>query len=87
MRGLNVMEATPQIPLNSDRKDSEDRTVGSYQQDQFKAHEHVYREVTSGGGSAAGGSGAGLTEKSTSGGGGAETRPKNIAVYYYIRIN
>ena len=79
------------------------RTAGSYQADQFKAHYHVQgydasaisgkygREDT---GSASGrydhsdtNSASGTLGSKTSTVGSTETRSKNVAVYYYIKIN
>lgn len=86
LRGLNVMEPVPQVSLSPDRSDPENRAVGSYQADEIKTHRHGYREPDGGGGSVQRG-GMGLEPKITDPTGGSETRPKNVAVYYYIRIN
>lgn len=59
-------------------------------------HTHSYREPGGGGSSGVPGNPQGLTSATTGGGnaniqmdneGGDETRPKNVAVYYYIRVN
>lgn len=94
LRGLNTFdryETDNGIAIVSDlRKDPETtRTRGSFQNDDFKSHSHTYNGRTN----AAYMSGAGTshsqngTSDPTSVVGGAETRPKNIAIYYYIKIN
>jgi len=110
LRGLNIMETTPQVPLDARRKDPEDRTPGSFQPDLFKEHNHELtdpghfhpfntREARGGGagnppiasdnaGAVSGiNGGSKLTGITIAKVGDVETRPKNIAVYYYIRIN
>jgi len=103
VRGLNVMESVPPVPLDPQRRDSDNRVVGSYQADSIRKHTH-----TLSGGSfnlgyphpsdrLEGGSdkqwwypNAQHTVSVQNTGtdlDGLETRPKNIAMYYYIRIN
>jgi len=62
------------------------RTIGSAQSDAFKSHNHTYPEGFSGGGSGSQSgptSGGTLTTNST---GGTETRPRNVALLYIIKI-
>lgn len=78
--------------------DGATRAAGSYQADEFKSHTHVANmeigaEPTNGGAqssSAAGSHGQiGVNYKSpelNDHTGGTETRPKNIAVYYYVKV-
>jgi len=84
--------------INSGRTDGwrdpdGERQPGIPQMDTFKQHTHgfTYREPGDHGSSGQPGNGQGLVTVggSTGGadGGGTETRPKNAAVYYYIRIN
>lgn len=67
-----------------------ERAAGSYQGDTFKSHIHPVGKNHG----SPGGGGVGLVHAnpsygphSTGGAGDDETRPKNIAVYYYIKIN
>lgn len=98
VRGLNAFdvigEEEGRVP-HVDRllADPEDRFRGDYQEDEFKIHTHVYRnnELTPGGRSNSG-TGEDPAKKifrdfETTPQGGSETRPKNIAAFYYIRIN
>lgn len=68
-----------------------DRVVGEYQQDSFKSHHHQY--VNSGvwgrswRGSSEGPKTAYEQAGNTNNTGGTETRPRNIALYTYIKIN
>lgn len=73
--------------------DGKDRVVGSYQADLFQAHRHA-AQIPRNRGSVQvdrGGDGqAGRWENSTeilSVSGGEETRPRNVAVYFYIKVN
>jgi len=100
LRGLNTFDINPPStvgPVSYNQKDIEDRAVGSFQQDELKSHKHtlnVFRHpfawgsaqdgVTVGGYSNP--QGAELTSDDNLSGG-LETRPKNISVYYYIKIN
>jgi hypothetical protein len=104
LRCLNVMEATPQVPLDPSRQDTEPgRTAGSFQRDAIRKHTH---KMINGAFAKFYGHG---TDKLEGGGDwqrivyegthtvsvddngtnldGEETRPRNVAVYYYIRIN
>jgi hypothetical protein len=89
LRGLNSFDlGTP-----SSTVDPENRSVGSIQNDEFKSHGHtiVVKQNQSGGPDtfAAWWSGGptGQSDQPIKAVGGGETRPKNVAVYYYIRIN
>jgi hypothetical protein len=83
--------------LNVDRKDGKqdpeghDRLVGDYQADAFQKHNHAIRTAGIWGRSFKGENGSPKTayEKSEETGdrGGTETRAKNIALYYYIKIS
>jgi hypothetical protein len=83
--------------LNVDRKDGKqdpdghDRTVGDYQADVFKTHNHSIKTAGIWGRSFKGEDGSPKTahEKSANTGdqGGTETRARNIALYYYIKIS
>lgn len=65
------------------------RSVGSFQADELKSHSHEYQASNGGpeGTNPDGGHGVAAYNKSTSINGGIETRPQNIAVYTYIKIN
>lgn len=106
LRGLNIMEAVPQVPLDFEhkgRKDMENRSVGSYQPDSIKKHTHElnngsfnlgYKHPSD---NLQGGNNRRwwfpegrwtITVKDTGQNlDGEESRPKNVAAYYYIRIN
>jgi hypothetical protein len=83
--------------LNVDRKDGKqdpeghDRLVGDYQADAFQKHNHAIRTAGIWGRSFKGENGSPKTayEKSEDTGdrGGTETRARNIALYYYIKIS
>ena len=63
-----------------------DRILGSYQEDDLKAHTHKYfRDNTGGGAASAGGSNSG-NDADTGSTGGIETRPRNIAMIYIIKV-
>ena len=81
--------------VNQNRDDGKgdvqiNRRVGSYQSDTFKKHKHEYlfpSSINSHGGNDGGGRWAGdMTDRSTTFKGGDETRPRNIALYVYIKI-
>ncbi|MEZ5421589.1 MAG: hypothetical protein R2682_00670 [Pyrinomonadaceae bacterium] len=94
LRGLNTFDADSElggkIPrASAEHKDPDNRTRGSYQIDDFKSHAHPFTASISP--AQIRGSGGWAPENSspsvTGAVGGVETRPKNAAVYYYIRIN
>lgn len=96
IRGYNqfLLDGEPNEIINGGDPNSEERNLVngySYQKDLFQKHEHEYYAGTQN-----------YTEKGTgnmpylirpdwketrSNTGGKETRPKNIALYYYIKIN
>ncbi|MEO8517521.1 MAG: hypothetical protein ABI426_12275 [Flavobacterium sp.] len=91
LRGLNTFDPYQPVPvISADKADPENRIAGSYQNDTFKSHTHGYvasakREVSGKGSkSEYAWDATGYTTAAT---GGDETRPKNVAVYYYLRIN
>lgn len=91
LRGLNSFDPYQPVPIiSSEKADPDNRIVGSYQPDEFKRHTHTYSsDVTSnfaGGGNTSPRFVQGTTSN-TSPAGGDESRPKNVAVYYYIKIN
>lgn len=72
-----------------DSSDTENRSPGEYQEDQYKEHGHTQRY-----GSGATGSDSDIAMRAsamgnlanTMGSGGSETRPRNIAAYFYIKV-
>lgn len=95
LRGLNTFDPfQPVPPISAEKGDPETRIVGSYQVDELKSHKHTFSYLKPQPNSSNGGGSnhevsdsdrpnSGTTEAV----GGTETRPKNIAVYYYIKIN
>jgi hypothetical protein len=99
LRGLNSFASDEPVAVNDTQMDPDaKRKVGSFQQDSVGSHTHLYRGGGAGGTTSAdaggdrnglwhdgdAGQGAGRnTENNPSG----ETRPKNVAVFYYIKIN
>lgn len=62
------------------------RILGSFQEDMLRSHSHTYfKDNVGGGSSSAGGSGSG-SDDNTSNTGGTETRPRNIAMIYIIKV-
>ncbi len=96
LRCNNVIDPanTAIIPYNQGDPDGT-RNRDSYQADVFQNHAHTFEnwvQYADGGHGFVGGgfgsnSGAGANPIGSSAAGGNETRPKNYAVYYYIRIN
>lgn len=97
LRGLNVFDVNEKEPVSNTQKDPEANRikVGSFQNDQIRFHSHesnlrIVKNNWEGGpnvryqafeipGQA--------NNLNTAPFGGDETRPKNVAVYYYIKIN
>lgn len=90
LRGLNQFDSLEQSAVLDNRKDPQIRIVGSFQSDEFKKHSHWTKRspVGNGGNSAlmAGDSNV-FNYPTQDQGNGDETRPKNVAVYFYIKIN
>jgi hypothetical protein len=99
IRGLNLFYSVgePKIDFAKADPNGQGRNVGDYQADELNAHSHS--AASSGGLAHAQTYGMGIqsnqgqqvdfmapsiTVNTT---GGAETRPRNVAVYYYIKIN
>jgi hypothetical protein len=87
IRGLNVERKDDNRDLDGDN-----RKVGEYQADELKAHYHDNPAAGIWGRSFKGENGAPKTAHELKGGktgttGGKETRPRNVALYYYIRID
>jgi hypothetical protein len=65
--------------------------LGETQEDEFKSHSHPQQYRTTGGGGVgvigAGGGGSPMPSFSTLETGGSETRPKNLSVNFFIKIN
>ena len=79
---------------NDGKQNPNDLELGAYQTDQFQSHVHEYNRGGSGGNllySLAGGTntgtGRGQTNFIVSGKHGVETRPRNVTVNFFIRIN
>jgi hypothetical protein len=99
MRGLDVFQATGEPPLDPVRSDPDrTRAVGSYQPDMLKQHQH---ELGYGKWGLKTGNCCADLENLDTGNqmtpvstlpnkgpdSGPETRPKNVAMYYYVKIN
>ncbi|MBI3134451.1 MAG: hypothetical protein HYZ14_07205 [Bacteroidetes bacterium] len=92
LRGLNKFDENESSAVNDSQKDSDgsNRNAGSFQNDEFKSHDHRFMSPITGAKVAHtsdGGVRANFAESTTVLSGGTETRPKNSAVYYYIKIN
>ncbi len=96
LRGLNQFD--PSKPPRSDEfaDPDGDREPGSPQKDEFGSHDHAgtYRVFYPKGGGASADhknlmayGGVADYDFTLAANGGAESRPKNVAVYYYIRVN
>jgi hypothetical protein len=92
LRGLNYSEDGMVRADGKEDPDGSDREAGGYQADAFKSHKHKLSEYR------VGAEDAGLrvavldpsskkAESHTMLEGSLETRPKNIALFYYVRIN
>lgn len=102
LRGLNVFDPYGEMGIIPKvlpaRKDVVDgRTVGSFQEDELKSHSHTTSLYGSTGGGvnfadpikiASTDQGLRYSNANTVNAfGGIETRPKNVSIYYYIKIN
>ncbi len=90
LRGLNEFQL--QEPRTDGRQDPDgaNRVAGGFQADQIVSHQHrIDRPINfdSQGGNSGGNRWFDKQTDLTNKFGGSETRPKNIAVYYYIKIN
>jgi hypothetical protein len=97
LRGYNVIDANEANlgvnPVSDIQKDPDNRVRGILQTDMFKSHNHVISGPATIG-AFKNGEVNFMSEPlrrqnstATENSGGDETRPKNIAIYYYIRIN
>ncbi|WP_343633942.1 hypothetical protein [Fluviicola sp.] len=95
LRGLNTFDPNqPVPPVSANKADPDARIVGSYQSDELKSHKHTFSYLKPKQNDSKGASGNHKVSDTdvtntgkTNATGGAETRPRNIAVYYYIKIN
>lgn len=92
LRGLNVMfnhGEFPPLDIQSADPEGDHRRVCDYQPDELKSHSHKYDNSYAGptGGYGDNGRSSSNPGQDTGYTGGAETRPRNVAVYYYIKIN
>ena len=88
VRGMNMSRPTEQGDVDGNR------TVGQLQMDVFKSHTHDYVDYYNSDDVESDNSderAAGITERNssrtTTPAGGAETRPRNITLYIYIKVN
>jgi hypothetical protein len=98
LRGLNQFDYREQTVVKPERMNPDQLKVGDFQGDAFIEHTHDIANALGPFGSLTAGSNIGQGDTRTSGElnknaikpagvGNKETRPKNISVYYYIRIN
>lgn len=99
LRGINDMGVSGTLPADQKQLNPENKVAGEFQPDIVKNHNHKHRATAKGGSwfknyktyngnwgsEKSGNNSSDITE--TNENGGDETRPKNITVYYYIRIN
>jgi len=97
LRGLNMFDPFYQDEVATSQKDPDNRAAGSFQTDALKSHSHTFN--TRGNGENAGGQGYPaisdnpnnhIGTKATTDNSpnlSTETRPKNVAVFYYVKIN
>ncbi|HWM92474.1 MAG TPA: hypothetical protein VN493_17040 [Thermoanaerobaculia bacterium] len=89
LRGLNEFETGKRRVDGSEDPDL--RKVGDYQQDNFRAHNHSYDLHWVGGNGSGIQSGGSYPRQSdsrqTSSSGDKETRPRNVALFYYVKVN
>lgn len=103
LRGLNQFDHDQSSFVSSERKDPDNRIRGSFQPDDFKSHDHEASGKITGnitGSNNTNDVDQGSQKKNSDPNfpdrnvavtvqkrGGDETRPKNVAILYYIRIN
>lgn len=103
LRGLNQFDVEYPAITDNERKDPDTRSRGNLQSDDFKSHNHDASGKITGNVTGSNGTNdvdEGSKKKNSDPmfpdkdvyvkveyRGGAETRPKNIAIFYYIRIN
>ncbi|WP_445710623.1 hypothetical protein [Flavobacterium sp.] len=97
LRGLNQFDPfyTNQVSEQQKDVDGQNRVAGDFQKDIFESHFHTTEKLTLGHRNHGyprsedlnPGNWAGYLQLKTDSKGGSETRPKNVTVYYYIRIN
>jgi len=102
LRCVNIMESNPQIPLNQQQKDPIDRPPGDFRTDMVKKHRHnvqhingvnpqPYNKWEDGDGAMSRLEVVPVdliaTLQDPDGNLGDETAPKNVSVFYYVRIN
>ncbi len=92
LRGLNTIYNIGEPVLDENKADPQpNRRPGDYQEDALRTHTHSYTDRQEGvGNQADGGNDVGLDKvetKNTNATGDKETRPKNVSVYFYIKIN
>lgn len=78
--------------LNEGRVDGKEdpegtgRTAGSFQADTLKSHSHLENLASGNGGVHSGGSYGVINQVQTGKTGGAETRPRNMAIFWYVKV-
>ena len=78
--------------LNEGRVDGKEdpegtgRTAGSFQADTLKSHSHLENLASGNGGIHSGGSYGVINQVQTGKTGGAETRPRNMAIFWYVKV-
>ena len=101
LRGINDMGVNGFEPIKLHQANPENKAAGDFQADTFASHHHStdnarekngspHESHDSGPNNVPGGRSywrSGTIRTETSSTGNTETRPKNITVYYYIRIN
>jgi hypothetical protein len=90
LRGLNSFDPTYTVSPSNQQLNPENTPLGGFQNEAFKEHNHGGFDV--GGGSSGPRNALSIDTRienrwETSKAGGNETRPKNISIYYYLKIN